>query len=385
MHPVRVGVIGIGGMGSVHCHNLQKMPDTELTAICDIDLGAKKAAENAFAVRGYDKATQLLESGLVELVIIATPHYSHPPIAIEAFNRGIHVISEKPIAVTVSAADEMIAAARLSGLVFAAMYQMRAEPVNQAARQIIAEGRIGDLIRTRAMAAWYRTQAYYDSGGWRATWAGEGGGVLINQAPHQIDLLTWLTELPSAITAQTRTRIHDIEVEDEAFAMLEYPNGAHGYFYASTTESPEETSVEVYGQKGKLLLSNGQLRLWEFERPVTECASASPGMWDQVPMREIQVPLANLQEGAPRGHAAIVQNVVRAIRKEEPLIAPGEEGLNTIEMINGMILSGRRNKRVCVPVDRAEYDGLIAELQRGSKTKSNVSEQRVSDPNFARH
>src|SRR5580700_3234474 len=276
---VRFGVIGTGGMGSGHCSMIPTIPETELTAVCDVNADVRAAISAKHGVPAFATHSELLNSGLVDAVTIATPHYFHPLIAIEAFSKGIHVMSEKPLAVTVSAADSMIAAAKSSGLKFGVMYQMRSEPQNQAAKKIVASGQLGEIYRTSLVMAWYRTQAYYNSGGWRATWAGEGGGVLINQAPHFLDLFSWLGGLPATITAQTRTRLHDIEVEDEAFATLEYRNGAHGYLYASTTEVPNNNVLEICGDRGKLILDNGSLRAFTLESPIREFTRTSEVMW----------------------------------------------------------------------------------------------------------
>jgi len=193
---VRFGVIGTGGMGSGHCRMIPLIPETELAAICDVNPDVRANISAKYNVPAFATHTELLDSGLVDAVTIATPHYFHPPIAIEAFRKGIHVLSEKPLAVTVSDADAMILAARQSGLKFGVMYQMRGEPQNLAARRIVESGVLGEIYRTSLVMAWYRSQAYYNSGGWRATWSGEGGGVLINQAPHYLDLFSWLGGLP---------------------------------------------------------------------------------------------------------------------------------------------------------------------------------------------
>jgi predicted dehydrogenase len=311
-------------------------------------------------------------------VIIATPHYFHPPIAVDAFARGLHVLSEKPLAVTVSAADSMIAAAKSSGKKFAVMYQMRGEGQNRAARAVIESGRLGEIYRTSLVMGWYRSQAYYDSGGWRATWSGEGGGVLINQAPHYLDVFTWLGGLPQRVTGQTRTRLHDIEVEDEAFATLEYANGAHGYLYASTTEVPNHNMLEICGDRGKLILHGSSLRVFEVASPIRAFTQESKEMWAGPKAEEVEVEIPS--ESPLKGHALISQNFARAILYDEPLISPGEEGLNAVELINGLILSSKSGKTVTIPVDRAEYDRLIAELQAGSRAKSRVREQKVTDP-----
>ncbi|HEV2472651.1 MAG TPA: Gfo/Idh/MocA family oxidoreductase, partial [Chthonomonadales bacterium] len=323
----------------------------------------------------------LLDSNLVDAIIIATPHYFHPPIAIDAFSRGLHVLSEKPIAVTVSAGDAMIAAASKARRKFAVMYQMRAEPQNAAAKRVVESGALGEIYRTSLVMGWYRSQAYYQSGGWRATWKGEGGGVLINQAPHFLDLFSWLGGMPTGLTGVTRTRLHDIEVEDEAFATLNYANGAHGYLYASTTEAPNHQMLEICGDKGKLVLHGADLRVFANNPPIREFTRTSTEMWSSPKSSRVQVEIPAAPE--IEGHGAITRNFARSILYGEPLISPGAEGLNAVELINGIIFSGKRGVSTPIPVDRGQYDSLLVELQADSKEKSDVREQRITDPKFA--
>ena len=380
---VRFGVIGTGGMGSGHCKMIPQIPETELTAICDTNAEVRERIAATYGVPAFATHTELLDSGLVDAVTIATPHYFHPPIAIEAFSKGIHVMSEKPLGVTVAAADSMIAAAKASGLKFGVMYQMRAEAQNQVARKIVESGQLGSIYRTSLVMAWYRSQAYYNSGGWRATWAGEGGGVLINQAPHYLDLFTWLGGMPTTITGQTRTRLHEIEVEDEAFATLEYANGAHGYLYASTTEVPNNNVLEVCGDKGKLVLDNGDLKLYTLESSIKEFTFTNEVMWGSPKAVEAEVEIPDYSQNAIKGHGAITQNFARSILYAEELIAPGYDGINAVELINGIILSSKTGETVTVPVDRSRYDALIEELKLTSQAKATVVEQHVTDPKFA--
>jgi predicted dehydrogenase len=347
--------------------------------VCDINPDAVATASEKGGVPSFTDPIALLDSGLADMVLIATPHYYHPTIAVEAFNRGIHVLSEKPISVTVSQADAMIDAARRSGKKFGVMYQMRSSQRNQAARRLVEEGRLGEIYRTSLIMGWFRSQAYYDSGTWRATWTGEGGGVLINQAPHFLDLFTWLGGLPTTINGQVRTRLHDIEVEDEAFALLDYANGATGYLYASTTESPSTERIEICGDRGKLLLDGNSLRFWQLNRGIRDYSTTVENMWGGPSAEEVPVEF----EKSGGGHDDITRNFARSILYDEPLLAPGEEGLNAVEMINGVILSGKRGKTVPVPVNRAEYDTLLEELKSSSQEKSRVKELRVTDPKFA--
>lgn len=383
MEKIRFGVIGVGGMGSGHCSYFAHLEDAVLTAVCDIVPAVAKEVGDKHGVPYYEKAEDLLDSGTVDAIVIATPHYFHPPIAIAAFQRGIHVLSEKPLGVTVSAVDAMIAAAKKAAaeknVKFGIVYQMRTLGRNLAARKLVTEGHLGEIYRTSLVMGWYRSQAYYNSGGWRATWAEEGGGVLINQAPHFLDLYSWLGGLPVRLTGQTRTRLHDIEVEDEAFATLEYANGAHGYLYASTTEAPSHEMLEICGDKGKLVLHGSSLKFFRMTPSIRTHSTETDVMWGGPEAVEVPV---EIPEGGG-SHSDITRNFCRAILHDEPLIAPGEDGLNAVELINGVILSGHTGKPVSLPVDRAAYDTLIADLQKTSRTKTNVREQRVTDENYA--
>jgi len=376
MEIVRFGIVGVGGMGNGHARNMPKVPEARLTAVCDVSSQALQAATDDYEVPGFETHEELLDSGLVDAILVATPHYFHPPVAVAAMRRGIHVISEKPIAVTVSGADAMIAAAKETGVVFAVMFQQRASPIHQAAKKLVDEGRLGPLYRTLLVDAHFRSQAYYDSASWRATWKGEGGGVLLNQAPHGMDIFTWLGGMPSRVTAQVHTRQHRIEVEDEAAAILEYPNGAIGYLLESVNEMPTGKRLELCGEKGKLVIDDQGLRFWEIPQGVRGVSDATEVMWGRPEVNVVDVPL----EERETGHAAIVRNVARAILHGEALISPGPEALASLELADAMLLSGHKGCPVDLPLDRAEYDAFIAEKQASSQDK-NVQDQRITDPN----
>ncbi|BCW97164.1 MAG: Gfo/Idh/MocA family oxidoreductase [Fimbriimonadales bacterium] len=383
MQTVRFGVVGLGGMGLGHCRFLSEVvPETTLTAVCDTHPDRAQQAGEQFGVPHFTDPDAMFQSGLLDAVLIATPHYGHAPVAIRAFEHGLHVLVEKPLCVAVSEGDQMIAAARRAGAKFAIGYQHRFRPEVQAARRVIEQGILGEVRRTLLITAWYRTQAYYDSGGWRATWAGEGGGVLINQAPHFIDLWTWLGGLPCRVWGQTRTVLHEIETEDEAFALVEYPNGAHGYLYATTNEEPGENLIEICGDRGKLRLEGSDLQVWQLKHPIRAFTYEAEGMWDGIPAERIEPPFPKSPEGALEGQPALIQNFARAILYDEPLVAPGEEGLHTVEVINALILSSKRGQPVSIPVDRAAYDALLAELKAQSRPKTRLREQRITDPNL---
>jgi predicted dehydrogenase len=258
------------------------------------------------------------------------------------------------------------------------MYQQRALPEIRLAREIIKSGRLGEIRRTCMVQPNYRNQAYYDSAGWRATWKGEGGGVLINQSPHGIDLFLLLGGLPSNVVAKVRTRLHRIEVEDEATALLEYPNGAWGYYYTTTNEAPPVAFMEISGDKGKLVYHDGSLKFYSLKESIPEFTFSAKEMWESPEVIEEKLELPECETG----HKEIIKNFCRSILDGEMLIAPGEEGLWTVEFMNAVILSGRKNKAVDIPVDREEYEGLLDNLKKSSQEKTVKETKRVTDPRF---
>lgn len=277
----------------------------------------------------------------------------------------------------------MIRAAERSGKVFAVMFQLRHTPEYQAARQLIDSGRLGEIRRVSMVMAYYRSQAYYDSGGWRATWKGEGGGVLLNQAPHGLDIFTWLGGRPKLVTAQTRIQMHDIEVEDEAFATLEYPNGAHGYLYAGVNDAPQVTRLELCGDKGRLLIESTDwqeegVKFWEVKPSLSTFTVESKEMWAAPEAKLVDAPLPKREQG----HIAVTRNFCRAILFGEDLVTPGAEGIWSLELANAMILSSYRKKTVRLPVKRTEYEQLLDELKAKSKPKRRVKDQRTTDTAF---
>ncbi len=379
MDVVRFGIVGVGGMGSGHARMMQSIDEVELVAVSDVDKAAVEQVSAQYDVPAFTDHKELIAAGLADAILVATPHYFHPSVAIDAMKAGLHVLSEKPIAVTVKAADGMIQAARETGMKFGVMFQMRTDKQYRIARKAIDDGLIGDIYRTSMVMGWYRSQAYYNSATWRATWTGEGGGVLLNQAPHNLDTFTWLTGVPKYVTAQVRTRNHNIEVEDEAFALLEYENGAHGYLYASVNEAPGASRTEICGDKGKIVIDGNSVRVSQLETSIQQFTRETDQMWGSPKSQEVQVEVEEMASG----HSTITRNFARAILYGETLIAPGEEGIKGLELSNAIILSGKRGKTVETPLDRDEYESLIEELKTTSRKKEGVVEQRVTDPSFA--
>lgn len=359
--PLRLGLIGLGGMGRSHLEKENGLEEVRIVAVADVVTSAVDEASARYGVRGFYSHQELIDSGLCEAVLIATPHPFHAPIALAAIERGLHVLSEKPIAVTVGEADRMIAAAARAKVQLGVMFQTRTEPQVRRAYQLLQDGAIGRVYRSVMIANhWYRTQAYYDSGSWRGTWKGEGGGVLMNQSPHSLDLFIWLGGKPSRVRSRVATRLHRISVEDTVEAMVDYEEGHTGWLYTTTAEWPGEQRYEFTGDRGKLVLQDRTLRLYRMKTSIQETTATGAmwgkpeGAWETI---EVEPEMA--------GHARVVQQFARAIRAGEPLIATGEDGRNSLELANALLLSGYREKAVSLPLDRAEYEQFLAEKRAG--------------------
>ena len=374
MKKVRFGLIGLGNIGTHHFSYFPELENAELTAVCDIDSG--KLTELRFpqdfdhdtSVRTFDSSIEkftdyrtMLDSGKVDAIIIAVPHYFHPEMAKEAFRRGIHVICEKPVAITGREAREMNAAHADSGVVFAAMFQMRTDPVYIKIKEMIEDGTLGDIRRVSwIITNWFRTQAYYDSGGWRGNWTGEGGGVLMNQCPHNLDLFQWYFGLPKKLNALVYLgKWHDITVEDDVSVLMELQNGATASFITTTADTPGTNRLEIAAENGKLVLEGGQLTFSKTENSVQRILEQSDKGFYSVSPEVIEVPI----EKKEHGHKFITQNVVNVILGREELIAPGIEGSKSVQLANAMLFSGLRGRTVELPVCEDEFDELLEELR----------------------
>lgn len=365
MDKVRMGVIGVGGMGSHHarCLRAGDVKRAEVTAVCDIDESKLKPYED---LKIFTDSAEMIRSGLIDAVIIATPHYFHTTIGIDAMQNGLHLLTEKPIAVHKADAERMIAAHKANpNLVFSAMFQCRTDPVWKKVKQLTGSGELGDITRICWIAtSWFRTEAYYASGGWRATWSGEGGGILLNQCPHNLDMLQWLFGMPSKIRAFCGFGVkHDIEVEDQVSAYLEFPNGATGAFIVSTGEAPGTDRLEIAAERGKVVIEHGKITFTRNEIPMTEFSRTTPHGFALPPVWHIDVPAG----GGPSGHTVITQSFVDAILDGTPLIAPAEEGINSVEIANSMIYSQLKDVTVEIPLDSAAYETTLKDLIANSK------------------
>lgn len=371
---VRMGVIGVGGMGQGHCRGItEKVPEARLTAVCDIDPVTAEKVGTQYNVPHFVDYRDLIRAKLCDAVSIATPHPVRPPIAIGAMKAKLHVLSEKPLSERVSTADQMLRAAKAAGVVFAVMFQRRTEPIWAKAIEVAKSGQLGRILRTTMISPEFRSQAYYDSGSWRATWSGEGGGVMMNQSPHILDLFVQVGGMPSSVRGRCEIRMHHIEVEDLAEALLTYPDGGSGYLYCSTTEAGPGQMIEIYGTKGKLCCRNGVLTLYRFETPVDEFCRTSTAMWAGPKAEEVALELPTLETG----HHAVIRNFARCILFGEKLVSPGEDGLQSLELANAVWLSASKDgKPVSLPLNRKAYDAFLAKKRRESTFVKNVKEER---------
>lgn len=361
MKTVRFGVVGIGNIGTAHAAAFAdgKVAGGVLTAVCDIAASRREFSENQWHVPAFEKYTDMLQSGLLDAVIISVPHPLHADMAIAALQAGLHVLVEKPIDVTVSKAVKLNAAAEKSGKVFGIMFNQRTSPLFQKAKAMLDSGLLGEMKRVSwTVTNWYRTQRYYDSGGWRATWAGEGGGVLLNQAPHNLDIWQWLCGMPIAVTAFCQEgRYHRIEVEDDVTVFARYANGATGTFIASTGEYPGTNRLEIVGEKGKIVLEDDMLKWWDCESSEREFCFSCSTIIPDVPV-EYSTYVSNDKES---GHIGILNNFTASVLDGTPLLAPGTDGIRELSISNAAYLSAWTGKEVTIPFDADLFDRLLAE------------------------
>jgi predicted dehydrogenase len=366
MNKIRIGIVGIGSMGSFHAQNILegKVPRCELTAICD---PAAEALQRFPSVAGFLSSDEFLSFSETDAVLIATPHYSHTTIGIAALATGRHVLVEKPISAHKADGERLIGAPRAPGQVFAVMFNQRTDPYFLKLRELVRSGELGSLRRVHwTITNWFRTDAYYRSSHWRATWAGEGGGVLLNQCPHNLDLFQWMFGMPSSVRAFCHFgRYHDIEVEDDVTAYFEYPDGATAVFTASTGEAPGTNRLEVVAECGKVVIESDQFLFTRNAVPMSEFARTDPGRFSLPETTEIRVPI----EGHGAQHNGILENFVSAILDGVPLIAPAPEGILSLELADACLLSTFENRTVDLPIDGAAFERHLKDRAAASSNR----------------
>ena len=375
MSKVRLGIIGVGNMGSSHIKNYLKgfMPEIEITAVCDIKPDRLDwAKEQLPDVKTFDNASALMDSGEVEAVLIATPHYDHPPLVIEALEKNLHVMSEKPAGVYTKQVREMNAVADKSDKKFGIMFNQRTNCLYRKAHELVHSGKFGELKRvTWIITDWYRTQAYYNSGGWRATWSGEGGGVLLNQCPHQLDLWQWICGMPEKITAVCHEgKWHNIEVEDDVMIYAQYPNGATGTFITTTGDCPGTNRLEITLDRAKLICENGKLIVNELKQSVSDYTKNAEEGFGSIEYDTYEAEL----DGRNDQHIEVMNKFAAAILRDEPMTASGQEGINGLTISNAAFLSSWLGKEVSLPVDEDLFYNLLQKKIENSTFKKEVKE-----------
>ncbi len=382
MNTVRIGIIGIGNMGSAHATAIGKgeIKGLTLAAVADTDPARLAWAAGQFpAAARFDSAAALIESGGVDAVIVATPHWFHPSIAIAAMQKGLHVLTEKPAGVTVSQVQAMKDVHAKTGVVFGVMFNQRTNPLFAQARQLVQSGALGAPKRlVWIITNWYRDQAYYDSGAWRASWRGEGGGVLLNQAPHNLDLVQWIFGMPQRVWAVCdEGKYHSIEVEDDATIQMAYASGAAATFITTTGEHPGTNRLEISGDRGKLVLEDGVLKHWQLDGSEREfCFDSSRSVPPAVTYREIK------QTAPETAHKGILQNWADAIRLGTPLLAPGTEAENELTLSNAAYLSSWRGGWVQLPLDTAAFDAELAKRVETSRYACKAVTPEAADGSY---
>lgn len=379
MDIVRYGIIGVGNIGSQHMGIFLKdckVPNAKVVAIADKKPERLQRMKDLYPDAGFDTyatGEELIDNADVDAVVVCVPHYFHPELCIRALKKGLNVICEKPAGVYTKQVKEMNAVAKTAPGLFGMMFNQRTNCIYRKMRELIQAGEIGQIKRINwIITDWYRSQSYYDSGDWRATWSGEGGGVLVNQCPHQLDLLQWVTGMmPTKIRAFCHFgKWHDIEVEDDVTAYLEYENGATGVFVTSTADTPGTNRFEVLGTGGKLIAEDGKLTFYKnaIDERVHNIESKSGFGGPEFETIEVETDGENLQ------HAGIFQNFTNALLGKEPLFVSGEEGLNGVMLMDGMLLSTWLDATVSLPFDDDQYFDLLSEHIRNSRVKTTTSD-----------
>jgi len=375
MDIVRIGIIGIGNMGSGHFVNIcsGKCPEIVVSAVCDINPERLNWVKSQVGdrVKYFDDAIKMLDSGEIDACIVAVPHYFHPTYVIECLKRDIHVMCEKPAGVYTKAVREMNEAAKHSKAKFGMMFNQRTDCVYRKMRELVQSGKYGQIRRTNwIITNWYRPQVYYNSGAWRATWSGEGGGVLLNQCPHNLDLWQWICGMPKTVEAHLYYgKWHDIEVEDDVTAFVEYPNGATGSFITSTGDTPGSNRFEITMDGARILAENGKLYLTELEISEPEFTNNAPSPFSAPPCHTIEVET----DGQSPQHCGVLNKFAAAILRDEPMVAGGEEGIFGLTISNAMHLSSWLGKKIELPFDEDLFYDELMKRVKTSRRKEDIA------------
>ncbi len=378
MDTVRLGIVGLGNMGKAHLANIRagKVPGLQVTALCE---SVGTLPELHAQETGYTDVSEMINSGKIDAILICTPHFSHTTIGIEALNKGLHVLVEKPISVHKADCERLIAAHKGGKQIFAAMFNMRTNAVFKKVKDLIDSGELGEVRRVHwEVTNWFRTNYYYATGGWRGTWKGEGGGVLMNQCPHNLDLFQWLFGMPDTIRGFCQFgRYHEIEVEDNVTAVLQYKSGTQATFITSTGEAPGANRLEISAEQGRLTVTDGtKIHFQRNRQPMSKFCMESSAAFAMPENWHMEIPV----DQAGGQHVEIMQNFTNAILKDETLLSPAEEGIRSVELANAILLSTWTDSTIELPMSSADYERIL--LEKGEQStfqKTKVVAKATSD------
>lgn len=375
MKKIRLGIVGIGNIGSSHAKTLMagKCPEFELAAVADTNPDRLTWAKGTLgdSIRTFATAEEMFDSGVIDACIIAVPHYAHCKLAIACMERGIHVMVEKPAGVyglEVRRMNEI--ADQHPDVVFGMMFNQRTNHIYRKIKELIDSGKYGQIRRTNwIITNWYRPQAYYDSGDWRATWAGEGGGVLLNQCPHQLDLWQWLCGMPVKIHSHLLYgKWHDIEVEDDVTTYVEYENGATGVFITTTGDPCGTNRLEIQLDGAKIVAEDDKLDVWEFEVSEPEFNRTNTAPFGHIKAHKLELET----DGKNDQHAGVINAWGGAILRGEPMVADGREGIRGLTLSNAMHLSSWLDQTIALPLDDELFHQELMKRVATSRRKENV-------------
>jgi predicted dehydrogenase len=392
---IRYGVIGIKGVGRLHIASAQASRNAALTALVDVNEAFLKHRSDELTVRLFTDHRDMLAAGVVDAVSIATPHHLLAPITLDCLNAGVHVFVEKPFAIRLSEADAMIQTAKAKGLKLCVGYIQRTYRLSLAMRQLLESDAIGNLMRLLWTWQEFRPESYYTPDLWRGTFREAGGGVLMSQASHQLDLICSLVGRPTQVSAFMSNQLHKNEVEDLVGANVCFANGALGTLQFSLNQSRAHSIRELAGDRGLLVIQDVKslvddeddtILLGKYEDTLSAIVTQLPGggdqpdvVWQSINLSKPQALIQHSQakESAyrfelgqkmehPMAHAALMNSFIDAIVNGGEPIVSGESARSSVEVINALILSAIRKKVVELPIDPEEYDRLADELSEGS-------------------
>ena len=372
---VRLGIVGLGNIAAQHLAYIREgeVPGCEVTALCSRQASPLSSESGLPHFNDY---RQLIDSGLCNAVLVATPTFTHFEVGKAVLDAGLHLMMEKPIGLSVQEGEQLLAR-QTQEQVFALMLNQRADPLFTLIRDILQEGRIGPITRTQwTMTNWFRPEVYFQVSDWRATWRGEGGGLLVNQCIHNLDIFQWLCGMPEQVSAWCEFgKYHDIEVEDEATAYLRYAGGATGMFVGSTGEAPGVNRLDIIGDRGSLHFDGERLKQ-VLNSPATSDYNRDTRDMFGMPDTEVS---DITPERSVNQHAHIMRNFVAAIQSGEELVAPAAQGLDSLALANSMLLSTWLGAPVNLPLDAAAYQTQLEQRLANSQLREKADIQANID------